>query len=63
MGQKINAVGFRIGVNHGWEANWFASKKDYATFLTFLGGDIKRSASILEPPTQEAHGLAHRHRS
>jgi small subunit ribosomal protein S3 len=33
MGQKINAVGFRIGVNRGWESNWFASKKDYADFL------------------------------
>lgn len=38
MGQKINAVGFRIGVNRGWEANWFASKKDYSKFL---GEDIK----------------------
>jgi small subunit ribosomal protein S3 len=33
MGQKINAVGFRIGINRGWESNWFASKKEYATLL------------------------------
>jgi small subunit ribosomal protein S3 len=33
MGQKVNAVGLRIGVNRGWESNWFASKKDYAGFL------------------------------
>ena len=50
MGQKINAVGFRIGVNHGWEANWFASKKDYATFL---GEDIK-IRKYLEPQLKEA---------
>jgi small subunit ribosomal protein S3 len=50
MGQKINAVGFRIGVNRGWEANWFASKKDYATFL---GEDIK-IRKYLEPQLKEA---------
>jgi len=33
MGQKINAVGFRIGVNRGWESNWFAGKKEYGTLL------------------------------
>ncbi|MCI2111012.1 MAG: 30S ribosomal protein S3 [Bacilli bacterium] len=33
MGQKINAVGFRIGVNRDWESNWFASKKDYGPLL------------------------------
>ncbi len=33
MGQKVNAVGLRIGINRGWEANWFASKKDFAKFL------------------------------
>jgi small subunit ribosomal protein S3 len=50
MGQKINAVGFRVGVNRGWEANWFASKKDYATFL---GEDIK-IRKYLEPQLKEA---------
>jgi small subunit ribosomal protein S3 len=33
MGQKINPVGFRIGINRGWESNWFASKKEYGTLL------------------------------
>ena len=50
MGQKINAVGFRVGVNRGWEANWFASKKDYATFL---GEDIK-IRKYLEPQLKDA---------
>lgn len=27
MGQKVNANGLRVGINRGWEANWFASKK------------------------------------
>ncbi|MCH3909694.1 MAG: 30S ribosomal protein S3 [Bacilli bacterium] len=50
MGQKINAVGFRIGVNRGWEANWFASKKDYARFL---GEDIA-IRKYLEPKLKDA---------
>lgn len=50
MGQKVNAVGLRIGINRGWEANWFASKKDYATFL---GEDIA-IRNYLEPALKEA---------
>jgi small subunit ribosomal protein S3 len=32
MGQKVNPVGFRVGVNKGWLSVWF-SKKDYASRL------------------------------
>lgn len=27
MGQKVNPIGLRVGVNKDWEANWFADKK------------------------------------
>ncbi len=50
MGQKVNANGLRVGINRGWEANWFASKKDYATFL---GEDIA-IRNYLEPLLKEA---------
>ena len=33
MGQKVNPKGLRIGVNKDWEANWYASKKDFGTLL------------------------------
>jgi len=33
MGQKVNPVGFRIGIYRDWNSRWFADKKDYATFL------------------------------
>ncbi|MDA7606553.1 30S ribosomal protein S3 [Pelagibacteraceae bacterium] len=33
MGQKINPVGFRLGVNRGWDSVWFAKKKDFGKFL------------------------------
>ena len=38
MGQKINPIGFRIGVNKDWDSRWMASNKDYAKFLN---NDIK----------------------
>ena len=27
MGQKINPVGFRLGINRGWDSTWFAKKR------------------------------------
>jgi small subunit ribosomal protein S3 len=33
MGQKVNPVGMRIGINRNWNSRWFASKEQYATFL------------------------------
>ncbi len=33
MGQKVNPVGFRLGVNRGWDSVWYAKKKDFGNFL------------------------------
>jgi small subunit ribosomal protein S3 len=33
MGQKVNPVGFRIGVIKDWEGRWFARKKEYAGLI------------------------------
>jgi len=33
MGQKVNPVGFRVGVNRGWDSIWFAKKREYGKFL------------------------------
>lgn len=33
MGQKVNPVGFRIGVIRDWESKWFANKKEYTELL------------------------------
>ena len=32
MGQKVNPVGFRVGVTRTWDSRWFA-KRDYAKLL------------------------------
>lgn len=33
MGQKVNPHGLRVGVIDGWNAQWYASKKDFADNL------------------------------
>lgn len=33
MGQKVNPVGMRIGLNKNWNSRWFAEDKDYSRFL------------------------------
>jgi len=33
MGQKINPIGFRLGINRGWDSTWFAKKKDFGRYL------------------------------
>ena len=32
MGQKINPIGLRVGINRTWDSRWFASR-DYSTLL------------------------------
>ena len=33
MGQKVNPVGLRLGVNRGWDSVWYAKKKEFGKFL------------------------------
>ena len=33
MGQKVSPIGLRIGINRGWEANWYANKADFSKYL------------------------------
>jgi len=33
MGQKVNPIGLRLGVNRGWDSIWFAKKKDFGKYL------------------------------
>lgn len=33
MGQKVNPIGMRLGVNRTWESRWYASKGEYANLL------------------------------
>jgi len=37
MGQKVNPIGFRVGITRGWESQWYAGKN----FGTLLLEDIR----------------------
>lgn len=38
MGQKVDPIGLRLGINKDWEAKWYASKTD---FSKVLANDLK----------------------
>ena len=33
MGQKVNPIGFRLGINRTWDSRWFANKDSYGDLL------------------------------
>jgi len=33
MGQKVNPIGFRLGINRTWDSRWFADGEDYGRLL------------------------------
>ena len=33
MGQKVNPISLRLGINRGWDSIWFAKKREYGKFL------------------------------
>ena len=33
MGQKVNPVGFRLGINRGWDSVWFSKKREFGKLL------------------------------
>lgn len=45
MGQKVNPIGLRLGINQEWRSNWYASSKEFGPLLL---EDIKIRAFIKE---------------
>src|SRR5208282_4843900 len=33
MGQKVNPIGFRVGITEDWKSRWYAPKSSYGDFL------------------------------
>ena len=33
MGQKVNPIGLRLGINRTWDSRWFANKGEYGKLL------------------------------
>ena len=50
MGQKVNPVGLRIGVNKNWNSRWYANDQEYHVFLN---EDVK-VREFLEKKLKEA---------
>ncbi len=51
MGQKVNPVGLRLGVNRTWDSRWFASKGEYGRLLH---EDMQIRSALMEDLRQAA---------
>lgn len=47
MGQKVNPIGLRLGVNKTWKSKWFVDPKEYAATLH---EDLKLRKELLKLP-------------
>lgn len=45
MGQKVNPVGLRLGINRTWDSRWFADRREYGQLLH---EDLKIREYLLE---------------
>ena len=69
MGQKVNPVGFRLGINRTWDSRWYASKANYADLLhedlelrEFLSNRLQQaglSKVVIERPAKRARVTIH----
>ena len=57
MGQKVNPIGLRLGINRTWDSRWF-SRKEYGNQLLddlklrkFLGGRLGQAQLPAPQPT------------
>jgi small subunit ribosomal protein S3 len=51
MGQKVNPIGLRLGINRTWDSSWVAGKNE---FSTLLHEDIKIRAALMKLLKQAA---------
>ncbi len=69
MGQKVNPIGLRLGVNRTWDSRWFASKGEYGRLLhedmqirQTLMEDLKQAAVskvVIERPHKKCRVTVH----
>ncbi|WP_414833435.1 30S ribosomal protein S3 [Afifella sp. YEN Y35] len=51
MGQKVNPIGLRLGINKTWDSRWFASDAEYGPLLH---EDLKIRRALMEDLKQAA---------
>jgi small subunit ribosomal protein S3 len=69
MGQKVNPVGLRLGINKTWDSRWFANDTEYAMLLhedvrirDALMSDLKQAAVsrvVVERPHRKCRVTIH----
>jgi small subunit ribosomal protein S3 len=69
MGQKVNPVGLRLGINRTWDSRWFASRGEYIRLLhedmrirEALTADLKQAAVskiVIERPHRKCRVTIH----
>ncbi len=69
MGQKVNPVGFRLGINRTWDSRWYAEGHEYARLLhedvairKYLHAGLKQagvSKIVIERPHKKCRVTIH----
>ncbi len=69
MGQKVNPIGFRVGINRTWNSRWYADGEEYAKLLhedlkiqRFLEAKLANagiSRIVIERPAKKARVTIH----
>jgi small subunit ribosomal protein S3 len=69
MGQKVNPIGLRLGINRTWDSRWFANSGEYGTLLhedlkirNRLIKDLKQAAVskvVIERPHKKCRVTIH----
>lgn len=69
MGQKVNPIGFRLGINRTWDSRWFAGSREYGQLLhedlkirEFLRKELKQAGVakiIIERPHRKCRVSIH----
>ncbi len=69
MGQKVNPIGLRLGINRTWDSRWYAARNDYSRMLhedlkirDFLREKLAQagvSRIVIERPAKKARVTIH----
>jgi len=69
MGQKVNPIGFRVGISRTWDSRWYADKNSYADLLhedlelrSYLQSRLQQaglSKVVIERPARRARVTIH----
>lgn len=69
MGQKVNPIGLRLGINRTWDSRWYAGEADYAKWIAedfkirkFVEKNLENAGVakvVIERPAQKCRVFIH----